>query len=265
MAAAADYVSGSGSVLSGLSGLSGIEYSRALFVDNDGTQVRLVKESLPRINTIRIPESESLKPTPMSEIQRSFDIPDTNKYLERAYRIRTKPSHLLDPVSGIQDKHIALIDAWFASSRGPNALLMDWDRTLSMFEGYYGDDEGDIIGDRAAYYEDVLVFLFGGAKRLAAIRDMIARAHARRVDVYIVTNNGGCDEPGSGFNHFVAQLFHPIGVPYKLICGRYFGGHKGKALESDPRFALLKLPLSGGARTKRRRQKSRRRMTHRRK
>lgn len=243
-----------------------LRYNRALFVDNDATQVQIVKESLPRIDVIHIPESETVMPTPMSEIQRRFDIPETNKYVERAHRIRTKPSHLLDSVSGIQDKHIALIDAWLATLRGPGALLMDWDRTLSMFEGYYGDDEGEIIGDRAAYYEDVLVFLLGGARRLTAIRDMIARAHAKHVDVYVVTNNGGCDDPGSGFNHFVAQLFHPISVPYTLICGRYFDHHKGKALVSNPRFAQLKMASSGGgARTKRRRRFTRKHGTRRRK
>lgn len=241
-------------------------YSRALFVDNDATQVQLVKESLPRIDVIRIPESETVMPTPMSEIQRRFDIPETNKYIERAHRIYKNPDHLLDPVSGIQDSHIALIDAWLATVRDHSALLMDWDRTLSMFEGYFGDDEGEIIGNRVAYYEDLLVFLLGGAKRLTAIRDMIARAHAKHVDLYVVTNNGGCDDPGSGFNHFVAQLFHPIRMPYILICGRYFDYHKGKALESDPRFAQLKMASSGGgARTKRRRRFTRKHGTRRRK
>lgn len=237
-------------------------YSRALFVDNDATQIRLVNESMPRIDTIRIPESETVNPVSMSEIQRHIDIPDTNKYVERVSRIYARPNFFFDPVSGIHEKHIARMDAWLAAGteQDASALLFDWDRTLSMFEGYYGDDEGEIIGDRAAYYEDVLVFLLGGVARLAAIRNLIVRAHSKQVDVFILTNNGGCDDPYSGFNHFVAQLFHPIGVPYTLICGMYFGGHKGKALESDPRFTKLMLASSGGgARTKRRRSTRKRR------
>ncbi len=241
---------------------SGHEYTQGLFLDNDFTQIRLVRASLPRIETIHIPESEVPRPQSLSEIQRQLESLSgqsftTNRYIERAFRIRQKPQHLYDPVSGIQESHIAHVDSWIQRTYGSphRALLIDWDRTLTMFEGYIGDDEGGIIGNRIEYYEDLLMFLLGGASRLSAIRAMLRRAHDAHIDIYIVTNNGGCNDIPSGFNHFVKQLFQSI--PYVLICGREYGGHKGKALESYPEFARLRQPWSGVGGRRRTRQKYR--------
>ena len=231
---------------------SRLKYVQGLFLDNDSTQIRLVRTALPRIETIHIPESETLRPQPLSDIQRQLESITfglsglsgqsftTNRYIERVSRIRQNPQHVYDPVSGIQESHIAQIDSWIQRTNGSSkrALLIDWDRTLTVFEGYIGDDEGGIIGNRIEYYEDLLTFLLGGASRLAAIRAMLRRAHDAHIDIYIVTNNGGCNDIPSGFNHFVKQLFQSI--PYVLICGKEYGGHKGRALESYPEFALLR-------------------------
>jgi hypothetical protein len=227
------------------------EYTKALFVDNDSTQIGLVREFLPRIETIRIPESESLRPQPLPEILHKLESLSshtltTNRYVERAFRIRKFPHHLFDNMSGIQETHMKQVDAWIETTRRESnrALLVDWDRTISMFEGFIGDDEGEIIGERLGYYEDLLVFLLGGAPRLAALRDMFARAVAAGVDIYVVTNNTGCNNIPCGFNHFVKQLFQII--PYVLICGQEFGGHKGRAIASYPQFAKLKFHSGGG-------------------
>jgi hypothetical protein len=227
------------------------EYTQALFLDNDPTQIRLVNESLPRIETIRIPESETLIPQPLGTVQRNLESFSghpftTNRYIDRSFKIRKHPHHLYDPVSGIRDTHIVLVDLWMLRTRHDRnrALLVDWDRTISLFEGFIGDDAGEIVGERIGYYEDLLVFLLGGAPRLAAIRDMFARAHAEGIDIYVVTNNSGCNNIPCGFNHFVKQLFQTI--PYVLICGKEYGGHKGRALASYPEFNKLKNRTGGG-------------------
>jgi hypothetical protein len=243
------------------------EYTQALFLDNDTTQIRLVRERLPRIETIQIPESELLLPSSLEKIQRELESISghtfaSNKYIERAFRIRKYPNHLYDPVSGIQESHIHQVDAWMERTRrdAHRALLVDWDRTISVFEGYIGDDEGEMMGDRIRYYEDVLVFLLGGAPRLAALRAMFARAHAEGVHLYVVTNNTGCNDIPSGFNHFVKQLFQTI--PYVLICGNEYGGHKGRALASYPEFARLQVRTGGGIhRSRRQYRRPRRRHT----
>jgi hypothetical protein len=219
-----------------------------------------VRTALPRIETIHIPESETLSPQPLSDIQRQLESMSagdgqseqsftTNRYIERVTRIRKTPHHAYDPVSGIQESHIAQIDSWIERTNGSSkrALLIDWDRTLTVFEGYVGDDEGGIIGNRVEYYEDLLTFLLGGAPRLASIRAMLRRAHDAHIDIYIVTNNGGCNDISSGFNHFVKQLFQSI--PYVLICGKEYGGHKGRALESYPEFSLLRHATAATAAT----------------
>lgn len=246
------------------SGSGRLEYTQGLFLDNDFTQIHLVRASLPRIETIHIPESEIVRPQPLSEIQRQLESLSgqsftTNRYIERAFRIRQNPQHLYDPVSGIQESHIAHVDSWIQRTNGSShrALLIDWDRTLTMFEGYIGDDEGGIIGNRIEYYEDLLTFLLGGAPRLAAIRSMLHRAHDAHIDMYILTNNGGCNDIPSGFNHFVKQLFQSI--PYVLICGKEYGGHKGRALESYPEFARLRQPTTGGRHDRSRKYRCRRR------
>lgn len=252
-------VSGSGAVARGIE-----SYIQVLFLDNDSIQHRLVRDILPKIEHIHIPESKTpLKQQAIAQIQRTIEYISghsltTNKYVERAYNIRKRPTHIYDPMSGIQEIHVHQVEDWIqrTESTAPRALLIDWDRTLTMFEGYFGDDEGEIHGNnRSQYYEDVLVFLFGGIKRLQMIRAMLQYTHNANVDIYIVTNNGGCNDPESGFNNFVAQLFQTI--PYTIICGKDFKGHKGVALASYPQFhkMLGSQTTAGGGTTRRTRRR----------
>jgi hypothetical protein len=240
----------------------GIEvYNQVLFLDNDVFQHRLVRHILPKIEHIHIPESKTPpKVQDLVQIQRYIELVSghsltTNRYIERAYSIRKRPTHNYDPMSGIQEVHVYQVEDWIQRTErtNPRALLIDWDRTLTMFEGYFGDDEGEIQGDRSQYYEDVLIFLFGGIQRLQMIRSMLQRARIAKIDLYIVTNNGGCNDPKSGFNNFIAQLFQTI--PYTIICGKDFKGHKGFALANYPQFhkMLVSQAAAGGTRRKRRR------------
>ena len=234
----------------------GSEFIQVLYLDNDFTQLRLVHSTHPRIESIQIPESLDPTSQPLASIVRRLELISGydftgNTYLERAFRIRaSRPQHIYDPVSGIQEKHVEQVNVWMhrTSSAENRALLMDWDRTISLFEGYFGDDEGSLPDDHTNYYEDLLLVLLGGAARLDMIRRMIARAHAAGIELFVITNNGGCNDPGSGFNNFVSHLFGNI--PYTMICGRDFGGHKGRALEADPRFSGMKQRLSGGSRNR---------------
>lgn len=233
---------------------AGSEYNQVLFLDNDSTQIGLVRMTHPRIESIHIPESPDPKSQSLSAIISRLSAISGhdftgNTYVERASRIRaSRPQHTYDPVSGIQEKHVKQVDSWIQRTSGARALLMDWDRTITLFEGYFGDDEGSLPDDRTRYYEDLLLVLLGGAPRLDMIRRMIARAHEAGIELFVVTNNGGCNDPGSGFNNFVTHLFGSI--PYTMVCGRDFGGHKGHALEADPRFSRMKqrLSISGGGR-----------------
>lgn len=257
------------------SGFGSESYRQVLFLDNDSTQIQRVKQVLPQIETIHIPESESLMSKPLRSIVRHIEAItgqsfETNTYLERVFQLRKYPYHMYDPVSGIQNVHIKKVEDWIRASLGvKKALLIDWDRTLSCFEGYFGDDEGPIIEDKSKYYEDLLEFLFVGKSRLQTIRAMLELAHANRVDIFIVTNNGGCNDPGSGFNNFVAKLFDSI--PFTMVCGRYYKGDKGLALLSDGRFSGMRAAgggVGGGdgaaGKTRRcRRHRQRRRFMHR--
>lgn len=238
----------------------GLEFKQVLYLDNDSTQLGLVSLSHPHIESIHIPESADTKSQPLAHIisllktDSGHDFAG-NTYIERAFEIRARrPRHIYDPLSGIQEKHVKRVDDWINNNTsksqpcgGSSALLMDWDRTISLFEGYFGDDEGSLPTNLETYYEDLLLVLLGGARRLEMIRSMINRAHAASIEMYIITNNGGCNDPTSGFNNFVNKLFGNI--PYTMICGRDFGGHKGRALESHPRFNGMKqrLSISGGS------------------
>lgn len=252
---------------------TGTEFSQALFLDNDSTQLSLVRQMFPRIETIKIRESETPPSLPLADIQRYFEDESGQSfsgslYIERAYRVRKRPHHTFDHVSGIRSHHLQQIYDWIlrTASAKHRALLIDWDRTLTYFEGYLADDEGPIVGDIDLYYEHGLEFLFGGADRLSTIRTVLEYAAAKHIHIFIVTNNGGCNDPRSGFNKYVAAFFGSI--PYTLVCGRDFGGHKGRALASDPRFARLNvtaLSSSGGGRAVSRKRRSHRcRLCHRR-
>ena len=142
----------------------------------------------------------------------------------------------LDKFSGIQKRHTDALEAWVKTTAEypRRAAIFDWDRTLTMFEGFSLDFYEGLT------YETVLRYLLGGDVRYQAIRKMFQTLHALNIQIIILTNNGACGSPDNeDYRLFFQEMTNDLlyTIPFTLICSRYTAnGHKGIAIRQDPRF-----------------------------
>lgn len=229
----------------------------AIFFDNDANRIAEVGAFCNTIRLVPVRETEGLRPTLFTaeHFEDYIDSLDYNTYLDAIQDVGIV-SDLLDPVSGIEDDHIEVFDAWLEETEDiPNRVaLFDWDRTITVIEGFYGEDLAQFVAARevietplSTWREDALLYLCGGAERLTKLRAMFTRAHAAGVQNVVLTNNSACGE--DNFTNLVEHLFHPL--PVTPICGRFYNFHKGQALRAQPQFSTLCASSGGRAKSRR--------------
>lgn len=230
---------------------------RGVFLDNDNTHLVRMKATYDKMLTIRIPDStpfdtDRLRPVPF-EGTSSFasfvqsELADGNLYCA-ALQLLGRDGDSYDKLSGIQKGNITklyeLLSLLRTSSPGPLYVLLDWDRTLTMVEGYLGvesickrlpsvvkeykaqgilpaETDLDVITEehKEHMYEDQLRYLFGGAGRLALIRGMLDHLSNRGIHVWILTNNTGCTS--DDFQNMVMHLDQGKGRIQRIICASF--------------------------------------------
>ena len=233
------------------------KFGAAIFFDNDAYRIAEVGEFCSTIRLVPVRETEGLTATLFTDerFEEYTDSLDYNTYLH-AIQDAGVVSDFLDPVSGIEDDHIEAFDAWLEETEGvPNRVaLFDWDRTITVIEGFYGENLARFVEWREQietslpqWREDTLIYLCGGEERLAKLRAMFMRGHAAGVQNIVLTNNGACG--AANFTNLAEHLFHPL--PVTAICGKFYNYHKGEALRAQPQFSTL-CASSGGRRKSRR-------------
>jgi hypothetical protein len=157
--------------------------------------------------------------------------PEENPHVSDAYDIE----------SGVQTPHIEELNSWIqeTSTLSKRAAIFDWDRTLTMFEGF------PIKTNATTTFEQRLRYLLGGDERYDQIRNMLRDLHTQGIEIFILTNNGACGNPhyGNLFPNLVTDLFSRIipGIPFipaTILCSRQapYHGHKGRAIKSVTGF-----------------------------
>jgi len=170
-----------------------------------------------------------------------------------------------DALSGIQEKHVLECEEW-AAAEGPNRVaLLDFDRTLSLFEGI----EPNLIRlGSPVTIEGYANYLFGGTKRVQMLQGMISLLVEKGVSIKILTNNGLCSSPGK----LVERLAKTLNPEIEMICSRppasapknHWPVSKLIALVKDWRFQTLCTTEEdegpfGGGRTRRHKRKNKNR------
>lgn len=179
------------------------QYEAAIFFDNLKSHVsRIGRACGGRVESIHVGGNEADVPI----------IPFTNQQFREFYLSLGQNSYLsfvrqinpdgdtYDPSSGIKERDIDTFEGWLRETsqiRGQRALFLDWDRTVTVFEGI---SVGNLRDKQRSFkevfprvsIEDCLIYLCGGRIRLSMIRDMLESARKDGVDIYILTNNTAC-------------------------------------------------------------------------
>lgn len=166
--------------------------------------------------------------------------------------------------SGIGPGHYIVYDEWLKSG-DRKYLILDWDRTLTQVEGILLPKEQPLNNGNGVYslmeqlaficsenvagspplkvpedaLEQIVLYLCGGAARVAFIRQLAADAVDSDLKIIILTNNPVAVQKPTYFETVVGQL---LGQEFRVICsarGTAAGGNKRRALELDGELGAL--------------------------
>jgi len=252
------------------------KFNSAIFFDNDQGYLDDVKIKCPgvqriKVNEIRPLRTSSLNSGPLKNLMDSLHSePTENSYTKeqnsyvrflRDYK-HWVPSYY--PESGIQHVDIQKYYKWFSETTGNRILLLDWDLTLSMFDGidipHIGDmnyvnffkkpakTHNNFFSQAWVKPKDVAVFYLGGKERFRMITEWLKDVANSGIHIAVLTNNTGSKD--TLFKQIVAEII-PKGA-YEIISSYFppYNGDKGKILADDPRFERL-CPKIGGKRKQR--------------
>lgn len=231
---------------------------KAIFFDNDASRLEQVHGVCRDIRLVAIPETNpfyesSLHVGVLGWFYYSL-LSDNNLYAHALLNNNIN-FDFFDPVAGIEEEHIEQLRDWIEETNDtPNrAALFDWDRTITVIEGYrtlksltssynspseWFDSIGKTYED---FKEDTLIYLCGGNERLQMLRNMFQMVHEKGISLFVLTNNTGCGTPE--FTELMKKLFGAL--PVRSICGKFFDFHKGMALREHRQFATLCAPRGG--------------------
>lgn len=210
-------------------------------------------------------------------------VPFTNEIFREFYKYLDKDNTYLsfvrqnspdgdafDPLSGIKHEDVNRFESWEKDTRNirRRAMFLDWDRTITIFEGivvgYLRDKQlsfKDVFP--RVNIEDTLIYLCGGISRLSMIRSMLNTGYDDKVDIYLLTNNTACS-----YRFFKEIVDGLIGEgKIHIICSgdKPYYGNKAKAIRkyltncsissqrrrtyknrTSQQFATLRRTYSGG-------------------
>ena len=222
--------------------MSGIE--AAIFFDNKKDHLDEVHTKHRNIKLVKIPDYKgSYYPKPLSmnsgPLKTMIDSLGPNAYvtLLRNHDIDTDA---YDPNSGIEQNHIRILNRWLTNTKddkqnNSRAAIFDWDRTLTKVEGFYPLYKGQ----ERHMFEDTLLYLFGGHKRLLKIRGMFQHLASEGVEIFILTNNE------ASITTFYKRMIHVLSplIPLEnIICATLlYHGNKGEAFENHTKLSTVRI------------------------
>jgi len=235
------------------------QFDSAIFFDNDQGYLDDVKSKCPGVTRIKVSETRPLRKSslnsgPLKDLMDSLHSESTNNSynkLQNSYVTFLRdyknwvPSYY--PESGIQSGDIQKYDKWASTTNGRRILLLDWDLTLSMFDGLElpsdGGQENNLFNRLLIKPKDIAIFYLGGQERFRMITEWLKTVVKSGVYIAVLTNNTGAKD--TLFKQIVAEII-PKGS-YEIIASSFspYNGDKGKALASDPRFGRLCVQMGG--------------------
>lgn len=227
-------------------------YNVAIFFDNLKSHVSgISKICNGRITSVYVGGNEDIEIVPFTDehFRRFWERREfaKNTYLQYIHTVMPD-GDMYDPSSGIKEKDFNEFIRWLeeTNKRGERAIFLDWDRTITIFEGIgmkYTSDKDVQFSDLfpGVFIEDMLLYLCGGEKRLAMLRNMLRTAQREGVDIYILTNNTACS-----YRFFKEIVDGVMGSDVlKIVCAgdEPYNGNKVKAIRNFMRRQRSKISL----------------------
>jgi hypothetical protein len=220
----------------------------AIFFDNKKDHLDEVHTKHRNIKLVKIPDyrgSYYPKPLPMNSgpLKTLIDSLGPNAYVDllKSHHI---DADAYDPGSGIEQNHIRILNRWLTNtndSKEHRAAIFDWDRTLTKVEGFYPLYKGQ----ERHMFEDTLLYLFGGHKRLLKIRGMFQHLADEGVEIFILTNNE------ASITTFYKRMIHVLSphIPLEnIVCATLlYNGNKGLAFENHTKLSTVRILETGKA------------------
>lgn len=248
------------------------DFEAAIFFDNAALHIDQVSKSCPRnLQLVKVNETAphvgftKFVNEPLASYVAALG---PNSYFD-AIKGLGFDDERYDAASGITSENIETGKVWLRETAGlsPRAAVFDWDRTISKIEGIvnlknpaaikYLEKSGGL--EYSKLLKDAILYLCGGPDRLAQLRDFMYTLHNNNVFIYVLTNNGSCNDGTKFLDDLVKEFF--LDIPFsEIICSNVLGGEKGLTLKKTSRFKKI-CPSSGGRRrriTKNRRSQRRR-------
>jgi len=216
----------------------------AIFFDNKKDHLDEVHTKHRNIKLVKIPDYKGSyypKPLPMDSgpLKTMIESLGPNAYVDllKSHHIDTDA---YDPNSGIEQNHIRILNRWLTntkkdSSNNSRAAIFDWDRTLTKVEGFYPLYKGQ----ERHMFEDTLLYLFGGHKRLLKIRGMFQHLADEGVEIFILTNNEASN------TIFYKRMIHVLSphIPLEnIVCATLlYNGNKGLAFENHTKLSTVRI------------------------
>jgi len=222
----------------------------AIFFDNKRDHLNEVHSKHRDIKLVKIPDAKGTHyPKALSMESGAFktmiDSLGPNAYVD-LLKSRGIDKDGYDPVSGIEQNHIRILNRWLTQTKDyrNRAAIFDWDRTLTKVEGFYPLYRGN----ERHMFEDTLLYLFGGHKRLLKIRAMFQHLTDEGVEIFILTNNEASITPF--YKHMILVLSPHIPLKNIICATRLYQGDKGEAFETHERLSTVRILETRGKGTR---------------
>jgi hypothetical protein len=239
-------------------------YDAVYFIDNDQSYIDQVR-SCPKITIEKVPGIEGDPPfVPMlTDAEFISKLSDDAQNAMKFFTHRDGGNDMYDKISGIRYNHISKILSWASTTEGKKAILIDFDRTITLFEGmmlhknilfkdsYPQPQLSHLTPD--GYIE----YLVGGIDRLSMLQYLFSTLYTLGVDIFILTNSMSYISNSIGFNELIQIISK--GGPVEIISSRMFGSNKYHAIMADSRFARVCASEGGKRKTRKNKKRNTRR------
>ena len=202
----------------------------------------------------------SLNSKPYKAFERRLS--PAGKAFAKAIALLNPRGEMLDEGSGIAEQDIEALGDWISEHEGQRvAVLFDYDRTLTVFEGgnFLGNSFEEMLSMLEREYgvspegltvEGMAEYYVGGIKRLRRLQSMFdALYEIPSLSLYVLTNNPICIHKRLFFTQILSILTR--GRPLQMLCSFAFNSNKKRAIQSDPLLAPLCSAKGGKRKTRR--------------